>query len=91
MIAADPEQLFRSIVALNALFASLAWCLARPNWASMVSTVLFAAIWPLVDKPLGGRILLVLTPTAGLTSGDLLSVLAVVVVAIQAARTANRR
>lgn len=87
----DPEQLFRSIVVLNALFASAAWCLARPTWASMLSTVVFAAIWPLVDKPLGGRVLFVLTETAGITSGNLLSVIAVVIVAVQAVRSNSHR
>ena len=83
----DPHQLFTAIVTLNALFASLAWCLARPNWASMLSVLVFATIWPFVDKPLGGRVVHVLNETDGITTGDFLSVLAGVVVAFQAWRT----
>ena len=82
----DPQELFRAIVTLNALFASIAWCLARPNWASMLSTLGLAVLWPFVDTPLTGRLLMVLSDSKGVTQSDLISVLAVVVVAIQAAR-----
>lgn len=81
----DPQELFRAIVTLNALFASIAWCLARPNWASMLSTLGLAVLWPFVDTPLTGRLLMVLSDHKGVTESDLISVLAVVVVAIQAA------
>ena len=87
----DPHQLFTAIVTLKALFASLAWCLARPNWASMLSVLVFATIWPFVDKPLGGRVVHVLNETDGITTGDFLSVLAGVVVAFQALRTFRAR
>jgi hypothetical protein len=53
----DIQELFRSIVVLNSLFASIAWCLARPNWASMTSTLVLSAIWPFVDTPLKGQLL----------------------------------
>lgn len=82
----DPHELFRAVVALNALFASMAWCLARPNPASMTAVVAFAILWPFVDKPLGGRTILELSEENGVTTGDLLSVLAVAIVALQAAR-----
>ena len=82
----DPHELFRAIVVLNALFASLAWCLARPNTASMLSVVVFAVIWPFVDKPLGGRAILVVNESDGMTTGDLLTVAAIGIVAIQATR-----
>lgn len=82
----DPQELFRSVVTLNALFASIAWCLARPNWASMAATVGLAVLWPFVDRPLNGRLLLVVNDDIGVTQADLISVFAVVVVAIQVAR-----
>jgi hypothetical protein len=82
----DIQELFRSIVVLNSLFASIAWCLARPNWASMTSTLVLSAIWPFVDTPLKGQLLMGISIHKGVTQSDLISVLAVVVVAIQLAR-----
>ncbi len=86
MSALDPNQLFHSVLAMNALFASLAWCLARPNWASIPSVLVLAVLWPLVNKPLEGSILLPLSDNHGITESDLLSVLAVLVAAVQAVR-----
>ena len=86
----DPHELFRAIVVLNALFASLAWCLARPNVASMLSVVTFAILWPFVDKPLGGQVVHIVSETNGITTGDFLTVLAIGVVAFQAARQLRR-
>lgn len=86
----DPHQLFRAIVVLNALFASLAWCLARPNAASMLSVVTFALIWPFVDKPLGGSTIHTVSESSGITTGDFLTVLALGIVGFQAARQLRR-
>jgi hypothetical protein len=52
----------------------------------MVSTLGLAVLWPFVDTPLTGRLLMVLSGTKGVTQSDLISVFAVVVVAIQVAR-----
>ena len=82
----DPQELFGSVVTLSALFASMAWCLARPNLASMLSTLGLAVLWPFVDTPLNGRLLMVLSDEKGVTQSDLISAFAVVVVAIQVAR-----
>ena len=82
----DPQDLFRSVVTLSALFASMAWCLARPNWASMLSTVGLAVLWPFVDRPLTGRLLMVLSDNKGVTQSDLISVLAVLIATGQAIR-----
>lgn len=86
----DPHQLFRAIVLLNGLFASLAWCLARTNWASMLSVLTFAVLWPLFDKPLGGRTVFVLNESNGITTGDFLSAFAVLVVAALGAMRLRR-
>ena len=86
----DPHELFRAIVVLNSLFASMAWCLARPNPASMLSVVVFAILWPFVDKPLGGRTVLVVSESNGITTGDFLTVIALGIVAFQAARQFRR-
>ena len=86
----DPHELFRAIVVLNALFASLAWCLARPNMASILSVVTFSLLWPFVDKPLGGRTVHVVSETSGITTGDFLTVFALGIVALQVARQFRR-
>ena len=82
----DPHDLFYGVLAMNALFASLAWCLARPNWASILSVVVFAALWTFANKSFEGRTLVVLSPNHGITSHDLLSVLAGVVALVQMVR-----
>ncbi|MBX7432132.1 hypothetical protein JDV09_08425 [Mycobacterium sp. Y57] len=87
----DPNQVFHSMLAMNALFASLAWCLARPNRASILSVLAFAALWPFVNGRLEGRILAVISPGHGITESDLLSVLAVVAVVVQVARKTTAR
>lgn len=87
----DAVQLFHSEVAMNALFASLAWCLARPNRASILSAGLCAVIWPFVNKPLEGHILMVLRPEHGITTSDMLSVFAAIVVAAQIGRRHRAR
>ncbi len=87
----DPNQVFHSMLAMNALLASLAWCLARPNRASILSVLVFAVLWPFVNGRLEGRILAVLSPGHGITESDLLSVLAVVVVTVQVGRKTMAR
>jgi hypothetical protein len=86
VVVVDPHQLFYSVLAMNALFASLAWCLAKPSWASIVAVLVSAALWPFINKSLEGRTLIVFSPNHGIHSHDLLAVLAVVVAAVQAVR-----
>ncbi len=86
MLVLDPDQLFRSLVVMNALFASIAWCLSRPNWASILAVVVFAAIWPFANGELEGATLVVLGDDHGITDSDLLSVFAFVIAAVQLAR-----
>jgi hypothetical protein len=57
----------------------------------MLSAVTFAVLWPFVDKPLGGRTILVVSESNGITTGDFLSVLAVGIVAFQASRQLRRK
>ncbi|MBX7430933.1 hypothetical protein JDV09_02225 [Mycobacterium sp. Y57] len=82
----DPHMVFRAVLALNALFASLAWCMARPNWASILAVVVSAALWPAANEVFEGRILLTLTPDNGVTTYDLLSAVAATVAVVQATR-----
>lgn len=81
----DPHHLFRSLVVMNALFASLAWFLARPNRASAISVLAFSFLWVAMDKPneLEGRILYVVSADHGITGSDLVSLFAVLVVSAQ--------
>ncbi len=82
----EPHLVFHAMVAMNALFASVAWCLARPNWISILAVVVSAALWPAANEAFEGRILLILTPDNGVTTYDLLSVVAAAVAAVQAVR-----
>ena len=82
----DTQELFRAVVTLSALFASTAWYLSRPSWASMLSALGLAILWPFVDKPLTGKLLMVISDQDGVTQSDLISVFVVVVVAIREAR-----
>jgi hypothetical protein len=71
---------------MNALFSSMAWCAAKPNALSILSTLTFAVIWPFVNGILEGNLLVTLTSTHGITVSDLLSVLAVAIALVQAIR-----
>ena len=87
----DEPQLFYSIAAMNALFSSLAWCAAKPNRASILSVILFAVIWPFANGPLEGPTLMVLAHDDGITVSDMLSVVAIIVAAVQGFRQTGGR
>ena len=80
------SDLFYNIAAMNALFASLAWCAARPNRASILALTLFACIWPFVNGQMEGHILLVLNSHDAITVSDTFSLVAIVVAAVQGIR-----
>lgn len=80
------DSLFYSIVAMNALFSSLAWCAAKPNPASILFVILCAAIWPFVNGPLEGHLIMSLRHGHGITASDVLSVMAIIVAAVQTVR-----
>ncbi len=87
------NDLFYSIAAMNALFSSMAWCAAKPNRWSILTTLTFALIWPFVNGILEGNLLLKISDTHGITVSDLFSVLAAAIALIQAirvCRTARR-
>ncbi|WP_375482288.1 hypothetical protein [uncultured Mycobacterium sp.] len=67
---------FYSIAAMNALFSSMAWCAAKANLWSILTTLTFALIWPFVNGFLEGNLLLTISHNHGITVSDLLSVLA---------------
>jgi hypothetical protein len=82
----NDQELFYSIAALNALFSSMAWCVAKPNRWSILAVLTFALIWPFANGNLEGDVLLTVNSTMGITVSDLLSVLAVLIALIQAIR-----
>jgi FtsH-binding integral membrane protein len=69
------NSLFHALVVMNALFASCAWCLAKPTVLSSLAAVVASGAWLVLNGPLEGRVLLVVTPENGLTESDLLSVI----------------
>ena len=75
----------------DALFSSLAWCAAKPNWASILSVILFAVIWPATNGTLEGHTLMVLAHGHGITVSDMLSVMAIIVAAVQGVRQTGGR
>ncbi len=80
------NDLFYSIAAMNALFSSMAWCAAKPNRWSILTTLTLALIWPFVNGILEGNLLLTISDTHGITVSDLFSVLAAGIALIQAIR-----
>ena len=88
-----PNHFLYSLVAMNALFASLAWCAAKPNRASIGAVVLCAVIWLFASGPLEGRVLKLIDEGHGVTESDLLSVVAVIIATVRAFRVvrASRR
>ena len=80
------SDLFYNIAVMNALFASLAWCAAKPNRASILAVILFACIWPFVNGPMEGHILLVLNRHDAITVSDTFSLVAIIVAAVQGIR-----
>jgi hypothetical protein len=48
---------------MNALFSSMAWCVAKPNRWSILALLTFAVIWSFVNGDLEGDVLLTLDST----------------------------
>nr|WP_065489815.1 LysM peptidoglycan-binding domain-containing protein [Rhodococcus opacus] len=75
----DPSTLFHPLILMNVLFATSAWCLARPTRVSAIATVVAAVLWVFGNGPLEGETLYEITRTHGVTVSDLLAVGAVLV------------
>lgn len=73
------QTAFYSVTALSALFAALSWCLSAGTVGSVVALVVMAIVWPLANGPLEGHVLVTLNREDGVTTSDLLSVLALLV------------
>lgn len=82
-------DLFVPLVVLALLLTVTSWCLARPSKLSAAMTLGAAGVWLLVNGPVEGAVLFVVTPTHGLTVADLLSA-AALPAAVRAFRRAGR-
>lgn len=79
MTMVDMLELFISLAGLILLLAATSWCLARPSKRSAATTLVAAVAWILVNGPLEGPVLWVVTPSHGLTVADLFSAAALLV------------
>ena len=70
MPATDP---FHALILLNSVFASTAWCLARPNWPGAVTLSATSILWLFFNHPIEGRVLYSIDYQTGLTESDLVS------------------
>lgn len=86
-----PDSFFYSLVAMNSLFAASAWCLSRPTMVSSTAVVTASIGWLILNGPIEGRVLVVLTPQNGITESDLLSVVGVGIGLVGFARAARTR
>ncbi|EME53341.1 hypothetical protein G352_24106 [Rhodococcus ruber BKS 20-38] len=66
-------DLFRALVFMCSLFASAAWCLARPHALSVTALATSSFLWLPFNGPLEGEVLYSLDPAHGITESDLLS------------------
>ncbi|MGN5236403.1 hypothetical protein [Rhodococcus sp. SJ-3] len=88
---------FYSLVAMCSLFAASTWCLARPHLLSSLAAAVASGLWVILNGPLEGRVLYVVTPNHGLTESDLLSAVGLCIAAwgywysIRARRRRQRR
>lgn len=83
---------FHGLVFMCSLFASSAWCLARPTVLSSAAVATASLLWLILNGPLEGRVLLTVRPGNGLTESDLLAVVGFGIAAwgFQAARRDRR-
>ena len=87
----NDQQLFYSIAAMNALFSSMAWCVAKPNRWSILAVLTFALIWPFANGDLEGHMLLMLNEDSAITVSDLFSVLAALLALVQIVKIRRER
>jgi hypothetical protein len=68
-----------AVCALAALVASTMFSVVRPGWQAVAVTAAFAGLWAWLDKPMEGWTVVGLTHGHGVTIGDMVSVLAVLI------------
>ena len=85
------QQLFYSALALNALFSSAVWCVVAPRPNSIAALVISAIVWPFMNGPLEGHLLVELDSTHGITVSDILSVLAISIAIVKFKQIRSQR
>ncbi|PTR30336.1 hypothetical protein C8K36_102184 [Rhodococcus sp. OK519] len=81
-------ELVFPLTVLTLLLTAASSCLARPSKLSAATTLVAAVLWLLVNNPVEGPVLFVVTPSHGLTVADLLSAAALPAV-VRACRRAR--
>lgn len=76
---------------MNALFSSMAWCVAKPNRWSILAVLTFALIWPFANGDLEGHMLLMINEDSAITVSDLFSVLAALLALVQIVKIRRQR
>ncbi|WP_415976122.1 hypothetical protein [Rhodococcus sp. 077-4] len=83
MPTTDP---FHALVLMNAVFASAAWCLARPSWPAATSLSVASILWLFFNTPIEGAVLYVVDADTGVTESDFITVAGLVLAAVTIAR-----
>ncbi|MGF0311772.1 hypothetical protein [Rhodococcus sp. IEGM1428] len=77
---------FHALVLMNAVFASAAWCLAKPSWPAAISLGVTSILWLFFNAPIEGAVLYVVDADRGLTESDFLTVAGVILAGVTIAR-----
>ncbi|OZF37345.1 hypothetical protein [Rhodococcus sp. 14-2483-1-2] len=88
MPTTDP---FHSLVLMNAVFASAAWCLAKPSWSAAISLSVASVLWLFFNAPIEGAVLYVVDADRGLTESDFLTLAGVILAGVTVARVRRGR
>ncbi|OZC75164.1 hypothetical protein CH251_10280 [Rhodococcus sp. 06-462-5] len=88
MPTTDP---FHALVLMNAVFASAAWCLAKPSWPAAISLVASSILWLFLNAPIEGAVLYVVDANRGLTESDFITVAGVILAGVTVARVRRGR
>lgn len=83
MPTTDP---FHALVLMNAVFASAAWCLAKPSWFAATSLSVASILWLFFNAPIEGAVLYVVDANRGLTESDFITVAGVILAGVTVAR-----
>lgn len=76
---------------MNAVFASAAWCLAKPSWSAAISLSVVSVLWLFFNAPIEGAVLYVVDADRGLTESDFLTLAGVILAGVTVARVRRSR